>query len=155
MPRHPPCALTILTVIKAGPLVRAPKRAPVDPAGDTRATPGSSDDAGWLWLLCSFQGPSEKALRAGRRARWLPRRARGLSKLNSMLEVELGGVPHPLKRVAIRQMRMTAASARSGRHARPHGRRPAAGSLMARGDERDGRRRAVRAPAFGGSLERR
>src|ERR671937_3233533 len=39
MPRHPPCALSILTVIKAGP---------EGPAGDTRLR--------WL-LLCSFQGP--------------------------------------------------------------------------------------------------
>ena len=39
MPRHPPCALLILTVIKAGP---------EGPAGDTRLR--------WL-LLCSFQGP--------------------------------------------------------------------------------------------------
>ena len=45
-----------------------------------------------MWLLCSFQGPSEKATRAyagtmagdGRR---------GLSKLNSMHGLELGGMP--------------------------------------------------------------
>ena len=46
---------------------------------------------GWLWLLCSFQGPSERATRAyagtvagdGRR---------GLSKLNSMHGLELGQI---------------------------------------------------------------
>jgi len=45
-----------------------------------------------MWLLCSFQGPSERATRAyagtvagdGRR---------GLSKLNSMHGLELGGMP--------------------------------------------------------------
>ena len=50
MPRHPPCALLILTVIKAGP---------EGPAGDTRLR--------WL-LLCSFQGPRRGAPRTGARS---------------------------------------------------------------------------------------
>jgi hypothetical protein len=75
-----------------------------------------------MWLLCSFQGPSERATRAyagtmagdGRR---------GLSKLNSMHGLELGVVPRTARGGAAgRVSGATAGPARSGRHARPHGR---------------------------------
>ncbi len=62
-----------------------------------------------MWLLCSFQGPSERAARtsAGTVAGG---GRRGLSKLNSM-QGSSSAV-------------CLAGPARSGRHARPHGRRP-------------------------------
>ena len=60
VPRHPPCALPILTVIRH---LTSPK------AG---AAPGDTRLLAWL---CSFQGP-----RRGARPAWAP----GLSKLNSM-----------------------------------------------------------------------
>ena len=72
VPRHPPCALTILTVIFDGYNSRG-----VVP-GDTRLH----------WLLCSFQGP--RRVERSRRARQghdgplTSRRGAGLSKLNSM-----------------------------------------------------------------------
>jgi hypothetical protein len=77
-----------------------------------------------MWLLCSFQGPSERAARtsAGTVAGG---GRRGLSKLNSMHGLELGGMPRDARSVAAGRVSGTAAGpARSGRHARPHGRRP-------------------------------
>jgi hypothetical protein len=62
------------------------------PVGDTRFATAAYRSR-WLWLLCSFQGPSEKAL--GRPSRREGRPAgTGLSKLNSMLGLEPGGMPH-------------------------------------------------------------
>jgi len=52
---------------------------------------------GWLWLLCSFQGPSERAARASTGA-MAGKRASGLSKLNSMHGLQLGGVPRDAER---------------------------------------------------------
>jgi hypothetical protein len=82
---------------------------------------------GWLWLLCSFQGPPERALppagHPGGRLRGTPcddRRAVGLSKLNSMQ-------PLTMQRRAYTRSRRTGCPpgrARSGRHARPRGRWP-------------------------------
>jgi hypothetical protein len=62
-----------------------------DSAGDTRCHPRLSS-TGDMWLLCSFQGPSEKATRtsAGTVAGG---GRRGLSKLNSMHGLELGVMP--------------------------------------------------------------
>src|SRR5918997_5723772 len=45
MPRHPPCALTILTVI-------------VDVAGAPRTAAGINGDLPLFGQLCSFQGPA-------------------------------------------------------------------------------------------------
>src|SRR5579863_7087857 len=47
VPRHPPCALTILTVI-----IRVHIKC--TEGGDTMSPPG---DTRFHWLLCSFQGP--------------------------------------------------------------------------------------------------
>ena len=73
--------------------------------GDTRSPPAYR--LGGVWLLCSFQGPSEKG-----RARHVTTRgdarAHGLSKLNSMLAHVGRDVPQ--------------ARPKSGRHARPLGR---------------------------------
>src|SRR5919109_9626 len=63
VPRHPPCALPILTVIAR--TRNGPERSRLRARGDTRL----------LAMLCSFQGP-----RRGARPDW----ALGLSKLNSM-----------------------------------------------------------------------
>jgi len=52
---------------------------------------------GWLWLLCSFQGPSERAARANAGTVAGDGR-RGLSKLNSMHGLELGGMPRDAER---------------------------------------------------------
>src|SRR5207248_1577177 len=54
VPRHPPCALIILTVICSTRSL-ARKRARVTGAGDTRFQPRLSSRL--MWLLCSFQGP--------------------------------------------------------------------------------------------------
>src|SRR6185437_9122459 len=67
VPRHPPCALPILTVI-----TRSARKGRT--RGDTRSRP-SKRGASLAWL-CSFQGPR------GRRA--LGDSEGGLSKLNSM-----------------------------------------------------------------------
>jgi hypothetical protein len=71
VPRHPPCALTILTVIFNGYSLAAVP-------GDTRLH----------WLLCSFQGPQrgERTRRVGQGHLGPLTRAdgAGLSKLNSM-----------------------------------------------------------------------
>ena len=76
-----------------GRAVRAERaRRPVAPIRPVIPVPPALIEYGWLWLLCSFQGPSERATRAyagtvagdGRR---------GLSKLNSMHGLELGGMP--------------------------------------------------------------
>src|SRR5713226_6555756 len=61
VPRHPPCALTILTVIFGK-----------EPCGSCPVIPVCH------WLLCSFQGPRKGQLTSSRRQR------AGLSKLNSM-----------------------------------------------------------------------
>src|SRR3984885_10683326 len=45
VPRHPPCALTILTVI--------------EPNGSVIPVERGRDGSRPLWLLCSFQGPPE------------------------------------------------------------------------------------------------
>ena len=68
VPRHPPRALTILTVIE-------PKIGSVIPVVDMR-----SREARPPWLLCSFQGSPEAYARRAvgrppRQARWAPRRA--------------------------------------------------------------------------------
>ena len=64
VPRHPPCALLILTVIRPSP---APHEAdPVGP-GDTRIAPARERTL-MLALLCSFQGPWKGAGRTGRRS---------------------------------------------------------------------------------------
>jgi hypothetical protein len=69
---------------------------PVGSVGDTRFATAAYRSR-WLWLLCSFQGPSEKAL--GRPGRHEGRPAgTGLSKLNSMLGLELGGMPRDARR---------------------------------------------------------
>jgi hypothetical protein len=71
---------------------------PVGSAGDTRFAT-TAYRSWWLWLLCSFQGPSEKAL--GRPGRREGRPAgTGLSKLNSMLGLELGGMPRGARSAA-------------------------------------------------------
>src|SRR6476469_9806880 len=68
VPRHPPCALTILTVIGRAPGSEAR-------AGDTRLAaraqarnrkqrPGAYRSPAVMWLLCSFQGLPRRA-RAG------------------------------------------------------------------------------------------
>src|SRR5271168_848522 len=61
VPRHPPCALTILTVIWPSAFLTDCER-----PGDTRL-PVALIDATGMWLLCSFQGPrrGENAGRAG------------------------------------------------------------------------------------------
>src|SRR6202035_2326826 len=65
VPRHPPCALTILTVIWPN-MVRPPLKA------DDHAGPGDTRFSAaayrWrlMWLLCSFQGPW-RGVYAGRR----------------------------------------------------------------------------------------
>src|SRR5215210_1572369 len=69
VPRHPPCALPILTVIRPSP---APQADPVGP-GDTRIAPARERTL-MLALLCSFQGPWKAP--AGLAA--------GLSNLNRM-----------------------------------------------------------------------
>src|ERR1700712_909872 len=61
VPRHPPCALLILTVIRPSP---APQADPVGP-GDTRIAPARERTL-MLALLCSFQGPWKGAGRTGR-----------------------------------------------------------------------------------------
>ena len=105
VPRHPPRALTILTVIE-------PKW-----FGDTRCW-CDRDCSRSLWLLCSFQGSPEAYARRWRRPyRGMrgghPARA-GLSKLNSM-----PGSPTPhLKRSAV----AGGWPVRFGRRARPDGR---------------------------------
>src|SRR5215210_1907355 len=63
VPRHPPCALPILTVIRPSP---APQADPVGP-GDTRIAPARERTL-MLALLCSFQGPWKGAGRTGRRS---------------------------------------------------------------------------------------
>jgi hypothetical protein len=63
VPRHPPCALLILTVIRPSP---APQADPVGP-GDTRIAPARERTL-MLALLCSFQGPWKGAGRTGRRS---------------------------------------------------------------------------------------
>ena len=63
VPRHPPCALLILTVIRPFP---APQADPVGP-GDTRIAPARERTL-MLALLCSFQGPWKGAGRTGRRS---------------------------------------------------------------------------------------
>jgi hypothetical protein len=79
MPRHPPCALLILTVIKAGP---------EGPAGDTRLR--------WL-LLCSFQGPRRgDAPRSGAGTVPGAPAAAGLSKLDSKRRTANGPAPCPV-----------------------------------------------------------
>jgi len=79
---------------------------------------------GWLWLLCSFQGPSERAARTNAGTMAGDGR-RGLSKLNSMPGLELGGMPRDAKRRGRPRERLATGPARFGRRARPHGRRPA------------------------------
>src|SRR6202011_2363054 len=56
VPRHPPCALTILTVIRPNMLRRACGRVRNVRSGDTRFSAAAYR---WrlMWLLCSFQGP--------------------------------------------------------------------------------------------------
>src|SRR5438270_13166037 len=100
VPRHPPCALTILTVILTQPDLLVPRTAYAAQAGrighagfgDTRFSAAAYR---WrlMWLLCSFQGPWRGDY-AGRSSRISARRLRrvprapadaGLSKLNSML----------------------------------------------------------------------
>ena len=107
-----------------------------------------------MWLLCSFQGPSERATRAyagtvagdGRR---------GLSKLNSMRGLELGGMPRDAEasRPLAEARRQLARPGSVDMLGRTVGGQPC---LIARdrSGERGGRRRAVRAP-FWCSLERR
>ena len=102
MPRHPPCALTILTVIQKNSEDITPSE-----LGDL-PTPGANPRR-LFGQLCSFQGPTERApegfsgssARARRRASMQRSRpAAGLSKLNSMCA------------------QTTSASYRSGRHTR-------------------------------------
>ena len=59
---------------------------------------------GWLWLLCSFQGPSERAARTNAGTMAGDGR-RGLSKLNSMLGLELGVMPREALSVDTRRRR--------------------------------------------------
>jgi hypothetical protein len=128
MPRHPPCALNILTVIKAGSRTIRPV-IPVPPAGSSRS--------GWLWLLCSCQGPSERAMRArtGTRAGERPTHARFAGGQGPRSLKTQQHAPRSSSRDASRTR------ARFGRHARPHGRRPA--DQFARGLEGGGRRRTA------------
>src|SRR5437763_2194070 len=68
VPRHPPCALNILTVIMRGDVRRTRN-------GDTRFSAAAYR---WrlMWLLCSFQGP-RRGFYAGRSARCPPTSAGG------------------------------------------------------------------------------
>ena len=86
VPRHPPCALTILTVIFWEEIRPGARRC--RPRGRQRHPWGSPPgDTRLHWLLCSFQGP-----RGGANARHGARdtgsaghqRRAGLSKLSSM-----------------------------------------------------------------------
>jgi hypothetical protein len=61
------------------------------PVGDTRFATAAYRSR-WLWLLCSFQGPPRKRW-AGRVDTRADPAGTGLSKLNSMLGLELGGMP--------------------------------------------------------------
>jgi hypothetical protein len=61
VPRHPPCALPILTVIRRPPGRKRPSEAP----GDTRFGSDRRDRCQLAWL-CSFQGPREGALSPAR-----------------------------------------------------------------------------------------
>src|SRR3954451_5016448 len=63
VPRHPPCALPILTVIRPR---RRPRSGTGGP-GDTRSRP-LEDRTLMLALLCSFQGRWKGAARTGRRS---------------------------------------------------------------------------------------
>src|ERR687892_1167509 len=61
MPRHPPCALTILTVIVDRPTVVASRGATAGYNGDLQRRPASHACAAAIPLfgqLCSFQGPA-------------------------------------------------------------------------------------------------
>ena len=57
--------------------------------GDTRSPPAYR--LGGVWLLCSFQGPSEKVV-SRRRDTVVTARAHGLSKLNSMHRLDRDGM---------------------------------------------------------------
>jgi hypothetical protein len=101
MPRHPPRALTILTVI--GSVSRTATRQAwpslVTGSGDTRWSPGLIVDAGdradrqglevdlLLWLLCSSQGPP-------RRAACRPARHDGLPADRRSLKTQQHARPH-------------------------------------------------------------
>src|SRR3982751_1666983 len=63
VPRHPPCALPILTVIRPR---RRPQAEPVGPVIPVRAR--SKERTLMLALLCIFQGPWKGAGRTGRRS---------------------------------------------------------------------------------------
>ena len=78
-------------------------------AGDTRCHPRLSSTGG-MWLLCSFQGPSERATRARPPARW-PAAGDAVSQNSTACTGSSSAV-------------CLAGPARFGRHARPHGRRP-------------------------------
>ena len=56
VPRHPPCALTILTVIEPHPRMHPVGGTGGLRFGDTRYC-SRAYRCGCMWLLCSFQGP--------------------------------------------------------------------------------------------------
>ena len=81
VPRHPPCALPILTVIRPSPV---PQADPVGP-GDTRIAPARERTLMMLALLCSFQGPRER-----RRPDWPP-----VSQNSTACRRTASGAPSP------------------------------------------------------------
>src|SRR5437016_10115507 len=57
VPRHPPCALTILTVIFEPLPVLAHGHGLDELPVVSITTPSTGDAVRLMWLLCSFQGP--------------------------------------------------------------------------------------------------
>ena len=114
VPRHPPCALDILTVISSAPFTGHGKQ-----AGRAVREHASVKDAGGpgdtrsCWQLCSFQGPRRAPARPRAPPHWLrdAGRAAGLSKLNSMRRERARG----------RQTRSTLLGVARHRHPRPPG----------------------------------